>query len=208
MPSSSRSTPAPREHSQAATKLGIPGVIEWTHGNSLVYLPADRRVLPARAATPDWLLKIDATDRRRDLAAQRLRRVPGRLHAARRRRCGATPHLSDLWDGGALVFDNGDHYVPDEDPRVVEVGWDETAMTARHRSTIDRPRAAIAAAMGDARRMPDDRIAHRVGRICPTSRSTLPWRAISSGSRTIPSGLYAAQDPIHSTICTCCPMTA
>ena len=100
------------------------------------------------------------------------------------------PHLSDLWDGGALVFDNGDHYTPPKS-RVVEVSWDEAATTANIVRTIERPGPDFTGAVGDARRMPDGRIVTAWGSISDvtihSAAGDLEWLA------RIPSGLYAAR---------------
>jgi hypothetical protein len=176
------------DHVEEGNKLGITGVVEWSHGNSLVYLPAENAYYLLARYT-DWLLKIDATTgdviwhlNGSGAYAGDFTRLDGQLWSH--------PHLSELWDGGALVFDNGDHYAPPKS-RVVEVSWDETAMTANIVRTIERPGSLFASAVGDTRRLPDGRIATAWGNLSDvTIHSTagdLEWRA------TIPDGLFAAR---------------
>ena len=134
-------------------KLGEPAVLEWTHGNSLVYLEAENAYY-LNARYTDWLLKIDATT-----GAVIWQLNAPNTHFAQAGDLWSHAHLSDLWADGALVFDNGDHYAPPKS-RIVQVGWDEgPAMTAQVELAIDPPAGAgFATALGDARRMPDGRI--------------------------------------------------
>ena len=62
-------------------------------------------------------------------------------------------HLSDAWEGGALLFDNGDHYDPPVSG-VVEVAWDEEARTVREVWRWTRPDGVFLFTLGDARRLP------------------------------------------------------
>jgi hypothetical protein len=133
-------------------KVGEPAVLEWTHGNSLVYI-ASENAYYLNSRYTDWLLKIDATDGH----------ILWQLNGAATDFSPGTPlwshsHLSDLWADGALVFDNGDHYIPSKS-QIIKVGWDETAMTAQVELAIDPPGGTgFATALGDARRLPDGRI--------------------------------------------------
>ncbi|MBA2320091.1 MAG: aryl-sulfate sulfotransferase [Deltaproteobacteria bacterium] len=132
-------------------KLGESAVLEWTHGNSLVYLPA-QNAWYLNARYTDWLLKIDAT------SGQVLWELngTGTRGSFTNGVLWSHSHLSDVWDGGALVFDNGDHHVP-QDSRIVQVSWDEVEMTAGIDFEIEGP-PGFASAIGDARRMPDGRV--------------------------------------------------
>jgi hypothetical protein len=133
-------------------KLGEDAVLEWSHGNSLVYIAAENAYY-LNARYTDWLLKIDATT---GAVLWELNGTGVGGDFAGTGVLWSHSHLSDLWDGGALVFDNGDHHVP-ADSRIVQVSWDESAMTAEIDFEIDGP-PGFASAIGDARRMPDGSI--------------------------------------------------
>jgi hypothetical protein len=176
------------------TKYGIPNVIEWTHGNSLVYLPAQNAYyLLARYS--DWLLKIDATTGVVDWQINGWGTYAGDF-TRENGTLWSHPHLSDLWDGGALVFDNGDRYDPspeeEGDSRVVQVSWDETARSVRQDFAIDRPQGGHAAAIGDARRLPDDRIVTAWGDLSDVTIHSAAGAALEWFG-TISSGQYAAR---------------
>jgi outer membrane protein assembly factor BamB len=63
-------------------------------------------------------------------------------------------HLSDLWEDGALVFDNGDHR-PDLRSRVVEYRLDLQAGTFQQTWEYWHPEGMHIPILGDARRLPD-----------------------------------------------------
>ncbi len=176
------------DHVIEGSKLGLTDVVEWSHGNSLVYLPAENAYYLLARYT-DWLLKIDAATGGVIWHLNGSGAYPGDFTLLDGP-MWSHPHLSDLWDGGALLFDNGDHYAPPKS-RVVEVSWDEAAMTTSVVRTIDRPGSGFASAVGDARHMPDGRIVTAWGNLSDvTIHSTggdLEWLA------RIPSGLFAAR---------------
>ncbi len=61
-------------------------------------------------------------------------------------------HMSEVWEGGFLVFDNGDHrgYT-----RVSEYAWDEATMTAEVVWSMDHPTQQMLPILGDVRRLPN-----------------------------------------------------
>ena len=135
---------------------------EWTHANSLVYVPEEDAYYLNQRLT-DWLLKIDR-------ATGELQWIMNGLHgeftlpngelpwlSATESRLWSHPHLSDVWPGGALVFDNGDHASPPRS-RAIEIGWDEEEREVGVVWEMPHPGGGMAAALGDVRRMPDDHV--------------------------------------------------
>lgn len=136
------------------------GVIgpEWTHGNSLLYLEEqDAYYLGARYT--DWLLKIDRGSGRLLWQLNGLEgdftlpdgsaawEGPGRTHL------WGHGHISQLWPGGMMVFDNGDHR-SGQASRVVEIAFDEEARTAEVVWAYPHPDGRFTPSMGDARKLP------------------------------------------------------
>ncbi|MEZ4235680.1 MAG: aryl-sulfate sulfotransferase [Myxococcota bacterium] len=129
-------------------RLGVP-VYEWTHANSLVWLPdRDRLILGARL-----LDAVLAVDRRTGAVAWQLGGVQGTL-ALDPADASSHGHFSDAWDGGLLMFDNGAHHEP-QVSRVVEYAVDEAAGTAVADWVLDDPDGRFLSYLGDARRLPD-----------------------------------------------------
>jgi hypothetical protein len=150
----------PCEHSMAIEDLfGYNRLVEWSHGNSLVYLPesdaylaylrwVDTIVKVNRAGEIVWVLSgpwSDFTDpaglpiwRSQDLS-------PLWSHG----------HFTEGWEGGVLVFDNGNH---SGRARVVEVALDEVAMTAEVVWSFNAPDNDEHDVLGDARRLPNGNV--------------------------------------------------
>jgi hypothetical protein len=129
-------------------RLGV-DVYEWTHANSLVWLPErDRLIVGARL--------IDAAlalDRRTGEVAWQLGGVQATLALADPQTASSHGHFSDAWDGGLLVYDNGSHREP-RVSRVVEYAIDEGAGTAEAVWVQDDVDQRFVAFLGDARRLP------------------------------------------------------
>ncbi len=125
----------------------IPGYAEWSHSNSLVWEPErDRLYLFARYW--DALLAIDrqSGDLAWTLGGPRNAFEPvGEtellLHA----------HLSEVWDGGVLAFDNRNHD-PDKVSRVVELAWDERLRTVEEVWSYQD--GSFVSFLGDAQALP------------------------------------------------------
>ena len=137
-------------------------VFEWTHGNSLVHLPDSDRLLFYTRWT-DTLYALDA-------ATGALEWQMGGRHsdftladgsplytAATDSRPWSHAHVSDAWEGGALLFDNGDHYDPPVSG-VVEIAWDEEARTVEEVWRYTRPDGEFLFTLGDARRLPNGNV--------------------------------------------------
>ena len=125
-----------------------PDAKDWTHVNSLVYQPWDDSYLVV-ARHLDALLKIDR-------ASGELVWQMGGLdddftwigepldH----------PHLSQTWEGGLVVFDNGDHREP-QASRVVELAIDEEARTVEVIWEHAQEDGEFLALLGDVKRLDD-----------------------------------------------------
>jgi len=124
-----------------------PDHYEWSHSNSLAYLP-DEDAYFILVRYWDALLKIhgDGT-----LAWQ----LGGRFADLSMSEGDAFhhPHLSEVWSGGMLLFDNGDHSDPPVSG-VVEYAWDEDTRTARKVWEYRDPGGRFISYLGDARRLP------------------------------------------------------
>lgn len=63
--------------------------------------------------------------------------------------------MSEMWDGGGLVFDNGDHHASPAS-RAVEFAYDEGSRTAEIVWEFAHPGGDKTAVMGDVRLLPND----------------------------------------------------
>ncbi len=153
----------------------LPGISEWTHGNSLIYVEEDDAYL-LMSRTLDTLFKIDRS------TGAILWQLGGRHNEFRPSERGilwSHGHLSHVWDGGLLVFDNQVH--SGHRSRIVEYAIDEEARTVEQVWEFREPDDAFVLVLGDARRLeggntlaswttsstlteigPDDRIVWRV----------------------------------------------
>lgn len=123
----------------------VPGYYDWTHGNSLAYVPGnDSYYVLSRYL--DALIRVDR-------ASGGTEWVLGGDHGEFT--WTGTPfqhgHVSDVWEDGMLIFDNRDHDGP---TRIAEIAWDEDQRTAEVVWEFPRPDGAILPVLGDARRLP------------------------------------------------------
>lgn len=140
----------------------VPNVYEWAHSNSLVY-SADSDALYVYGRFVDALWKID----RGTGELQWQLGGPGGDFTdpdgqplwteATDSRPWSHAHMTDVWDGGALLFDNGDHYSP-RASGVVEVAWDASSRTAWEVWRYPSPTDEFMFVLGDARRLPNDHV--------------------------------------------------
>ncbi len=63
-------------------------------------------------------------------------------------------HMSHVWDGGMMVFDNGYHNQDEPLSRMVEYSWDESAMTWQEEFSHPHPDGGFVELLGDARKLP------------------------------------------------------
>ncbi|MBX2801024.1 MAG: aryl-sulfate sulfotransferase [Myxococcales bacterium] len=132
-------------------------VFELTHGNSLAYV-AEEQAYYVNAKFTDWLMKIDAAT---GAEVWQLSGPGGDFtlpdgsaiwHDHDDSGLFSHGHMSDIWPGGLLMFDNGDHRAH-RVSRVVRIDVDEQARTARIAWTYDHPAGRHTPTMGDARRL-------------------------------------------------------
>ncbi|MEZ4238261.1 MAG: M48 family metalloprotease [Myxococcota bacterium] len=143
-------------------RLGEQNVAEWTHANSLMYLP-ETGAYYVNDKNTDWLFAVDAATgevrwilngRGGDFAQPDGEPV---WNAVDQTTLWSHGHMSDIWDGGGLLFDNGDHH-PSGGSRAVEFAWDEASMTAEITWSFEHPQGLKTPALGDVRRMPGDHV--------------------------------------------------
>jgi hypothetical protein len=122
--------------------------LEWTHSNSLAYVE-DEDALYVMVRFLDTVLKLDA-------ATGELLWQLGGDHSgfpSVGELAFDHGHMSHVWPGGFLVFDNGDHR-ENKISRVVEYAVDEATMTAEAVWSYDEPDGTFHSFLGDARRLP------------------------------------------------------
>ncbi|MEQ1564252.1 MAG: aryl-sulfate sulfotransferase [Myxococcota bacterium] len=149
-------------------------VYEWTHTNSVVWLP-QRDVFIVVARLLDAILEVD---RQTGAVGWQLGGRDGTLAIAEEDRF-SHGHMSDAWDGGLLMFDNGSHH-REKVSRVVEYAIDPADGVAEVVWEHVDPYEGFYAFLGDARRLPsgDVAIAWSTGaRVEEVARDhTLRWR--------------------------------
>jgi hypothetical protein len=140
-------------------RMGQLDVAEWTHANSLAYLP-ETGAFYVNDKSTDWLFAVDAVTgdvrwilngRGSDFTQPSGEPV---WNAVDQTTLWSHGHMSEVWDGGGLMFDNGDHH-PAQPTRALEYVYDEAAMTAEVVWSFDHPGGRKTPALGDVRRMPE-----------------------------------------------------
>ncbi len=99
------------------------GARDWIHANALVY----------DEASDDWFIvsrNLDAVWRVDRSSREVLWQMGGRDGSFDAGPDGlwSHPHITHIWDGGLVAFDNGNHYDPPQS-RIVEYAWDESDHT-------------------------------------------------------------------------------
>jgi hypothetical protein len=169
---------------------GLP-LFDWTHTNSITYAPGSDS-LYVYGRYMDALWKLD----RATGALQWQLGGPGGdfttvaggslWDSSETSVLWSHAHMTDVWDGGALAFDNGDHADP-KVSSVVEIAWDEQARTASEVWRYTHPAGAFMFVLGDARRTPEDTVLiswTMLGEVTEVDRSgAVLWEA------TVPGGL-------------------
>lgn len=126
-------------------------VYEWTHGNSVVWIEdTDQLLIVARLL--DAVLLVDRT------TGDVIWQVGGQdatVPYADPSLAFSHGHLSDAWDGGFLLFDNGSHHEPQRS-RVVEYAVHDGVADATW--IYDDPEERFVEFLGDARRLPSDNV--------------------------------------------------
>ncbi len=129
------------------------GAQDWSHTNSLVYEP-DQDAYFAMARHLDAMLKIDRSSGELvwELGGDHNQFTP-----VNDLEWWSGGHSSEIWDGGALVFDNGDFKSP-KVSRVVELAWDEELMTVQEVWSYTDPKNRYTIMGGDARKLANGNI--------------------------------------------------
>ena len=166
----------PCEHLQMLEdRLSWTDVHEWTHSNSLVYLPSqDELWLGTRLH--DSLLAFDAE------TGEQLWEMGGQHSDFTVDDPWSHGHFSDAWPGGVLIFDNGSHHDPPSS-RVVQYDIDAQAREATASRIWDL--GGFSAFLGDARRLPGGNILVATGQTSTllelTPEGEVVWRAVLPG---------------------------
>ncbi len=132
---------------------------EWTHGNSLAYVESED-ALYLNAKQTDWVFKIDRSTG--ELLWQ-LGGIGGDFTypdgspvwtSAYDPTLFSHAHMSHVWEGGMVTFDNGDHRAP-KVSSAVELAWDEQARTVERVWEFYHPGGQHTFALGDVRKLTD-----------------------------------------------------
>jgi hypothetical protein len=136
-----------------AMKRPFPGfedAWEVIHSNSLMYRPETNHYY-LLSKYLDALLKID---RATGEVVWQFGGVNSDMLVLESQGRWGHPHMSHLWDGGMMIFDNGHHYDV-ERSRIAEYKWDEELMQARLVWEYWDPEDRFIMMMGDARKLPN-----------------------------------------------------
>jgi hypothetical protein len=130
-------------------------VFQWTHSNSLEVLPSGDWLVLSRWIDTLWAISPTGEVRWRLGGPESdFTWADGRPLWGSAADSGpfSHPHFSDVWEGGGLIFDNGDHRSPPVS-RVVELRWDPVTWTVEEVWAHDHPEGRALLVLGDARRV-------------------------------------------------------
>jgi arylsulfate sulfotransferase len=136
--------------------------IEWTHSNSLMAVDDDYFYVSAKNL--DKLIKVDRSDGSIEWQMNGLVADPAIPHfthpdggevwrSVSDLDLWSHSHMSHLWDGGMVVFDNGDLSNDPNFSRAVEYSFDEQALTVEQVWEYVEPARGHTGAMGDVRKL-------------------------------------------------------
>jgi hypothetical protein len=141
---------------------GLQDSVQWTHGNSLAYDPAD----DAYYLFERWLDAVVKVDRQTGAVLWQLggpqssfllpQGEPTYISALMPV-LWSHGHFTEVWDGGLLMYDNGTHFLPPK-TRIVQLQFDEDARTAEIVWSVDAPGGDYHEVLGDARRLPNGNV--------------------------------------------------
>jgi hypothetical protein len=137
------------DHMQPSDR--VPGFGEWSHSNSLLWEP-EEEAFYLLIRYWDAIAKVSRT-------GELLWMLGGPLNTFTLVGDTTLPlhgHMSEIWPGGMLVFDNRNH--TDLPSRVVEYTIDEANLTLQQVRVIEEPDGDRIGFLGDARRLPDGHI--------------------------------------------------
>ena len=159
----------------------------WTQSNSLLYVD-DEDAYYVHARFADWLVKVD---RPSGAFVWQLNGPDGEFtppldnrplwSAADNTLLWSHGHISQMWPGGMMVFDNGDHRTGAS--RVLEIAWREEQRQAWIAWEFAHPDGQFTPSMGDAIRLPGGNVLTTwagLGDIIEVSGSAMVWRALAT----------------------------
>ena len=126
---------------------------DWSHANSLTMVPGDEDTYYLMASYLDALLKID---RATGEVLWEMQGPHDEFTPVGSPDAWSHPHMSQTFDGGFTVFDNGYHRNPSHS-RVIEFSFDEGAMTTTSEWLYADPDGRFNAVLGDIKKIADDR---------------------------------------------------
>ena len=198
-------------HQQADfDRYGYFDIHEWTHTNSLTYLPEQDAYFVYSKYT-DSLLKIErsTTPGGRATVAWQMSGLEGDFTApdgtelwrdTERSSLWSHGHLSHVWEGGFVLFDNQDHGDP-EVSRIVEYSYDEETMTVEPVFIWPDPDGDHTPMMGDVRKLPGGNYLAgwsslgRINEIDPDTGEKV-WE-IQGDLGVVAGRIYPIPDPYH-----------
>lgn len=121
------------------------GAKDWTHGNSLMYVESQDD-LYLMAKNYDHVLRIDRS------TGSLVEQIggPASDYSGPEAAWWSHGHMSQLWEGGMVVFDNGYHHEPTVS-RVLAYSWDEDAGTIGADFQYTDPDGQFIQILGDGR---------------------------------------------------------
>ena len=162
-------------------------VLPWTQANSLLFVD-DEDAYYVQARFADALLKIN---RLSGLVQWQLNGLDGAfalpggspvwVDEPASARLWSHGHISQLWPGGMLVFDNGDHRTGAS--KLVQVEWREQDRHAWVSWSFAHPDGGFTPSMGDAVKVPGGNVISAwagLGDIIEVQGDAIVWRAIAT----------------------------
>ena len=140
---------APCAHFEGGA-YGYEDMADWTHANSIVF-DNNEDVLYVMAKNLDTIWKIDRQTG--DMIWQL-----GGKHSDFAWPDGMLPwshaHMSQIWNGGLTIFDNGFHH-EEQVSRIVEYQYNEQTMTLEEVFAYSDPDGAFSPLFGDVKKLPE-----------------------------------------------------
>jgi hypothetical protein len=135
--------------SHVTQELRATGGLDWTHANSVLELPGSGLLL-MNARNLDTLYAFDAES---GALAWRMGGQRSDFSDLSGDALWDHAHISDVWEGGMLIFDNGNHRSPNSS-RITELAIDLEARTVEKVWDSGSGALGFVNVVGDARRLP------------------------------------------------------
>ncbi len=127
--------------------------MDWSHSNSLMVVPGEEGAYYLLASYLDTLFKID---RETGEILWEMQGPADDFSPDGSYDGWSHPHMSQTYDGGFTIFDNGYHLEPAHS-RVMEFSFDDGAMTATTEWLYADPEGRFNAVLGDVKKISDGR---------------------------------------------------